>query len=300
MDEEVIGKFRRAGKAAAAGLKFGAGLIREGASILEVVDLTERHILSQGRDVGLAFPVNIAIDDAAAHFTPLSTDRGLKFERGQLVKLDCGSHVDGYIGDTAVTIEVGTNNYTELVRASREALEAALDLVAPRVRLNSVGEAVSGVIKGYGFAPIENLTGHSLEQYNLHAGLSVPNVPDPRSGVVQAGTALAIEPFATDGRGRVDGKRPSHIFRFHRSGRGKGEDAKRLLSEIEGRFHGLPFAERWCAPLTRRPTPMLRQLTRAGGVTEYPILSEVGNGIVSQAEHTVLVLDGGNEITTLR
>jgi len=218
MDEETITKFRRAGKAAAAGLRFGMGLIREGASILEVADLTERHILDQGEDVGLAFPCNIAIDDVAAHFTPLSNDTDLTFSRGQLVKLDCGAHVDGHIGDTAVTLEVVTNNYGDLIRASGEALEVALDMMAPRVRLNNVGEAVSNVIKGYGFAPIENLTGHSLERYNLHAGLSVPNVPDPRAGVVPAGTAIAIEPFATDGLGRVDGKRPSHIFRFHAAG----------------------------------------------------------------------------------
>ncbi len=299
MDEEIIDSFHRAGKAAAAGLKFGAGLIREGASILEVVELTERRILEQGEDVGLAFPCNIAIDDVAAHFTPLSTDKDLTFARGQLVKLDCGAHVDGYIGDTALTVEVGTRNYTDLVRASREALEVALDMMAPRVRLNSVGEAVSNVINGYGFAPIENLTGHSLEQYNLHAGLSVPNVPDPRAGVVLADTAVAIEPFATDGLGRVSGKRPSHIFRFQRAGRGRGE-AARLLKEIDHRFKGLPFAERWCAPMTKRTQPYLRQLVRAGGVTEYPILTEEGNGMVSQAEHTVLVLDGGNEITTLR
>lgn len=299
MDEETITKFRRAGKAAGAALKFGMGLIREGASILEVANLTERHILDQGEDVGLAFPCNIAIDDVAAHFTPLSNDDDLSFSRGQLVKLDCGAHVDGYIGDTAVTIEVGTQNYGDLIRASREALEVALDMMAPRVRLNNVGEAVSNVIKGYGFVPIENLTGHSLERYNLHAGLSVPNVPDPRAGVVQAGTAVAIEPFATDGLGRVDGKRPSHIFRFQRGGRGRG-DAAKLLQEIDRRFSGMPFAERWCAPFSKRTQPYLRQLLRAGGITEYPILAEVGNGMVSQAEHTVLVLESGNEITTLR
>ncbi len=299
MDEDEIEKYRRAGRAAAAGLRFGAGLVRQGASILEVVDRTEKHILDQGEDVGLAFPTNVAIDDVAAHFTPLSTDKGLRFKRGQLVKLDCGAHVDGYIGDTALTVEVGTSNFNDLIRASREALEVALDLIAPKTRLTRVGESVSNVIKGYGFAPIENLTGHSLEQYDLHAGLSVPNVPDPRSGVVQAGAALAVEPFATDGRGRVEGKKPSHIFRFQRPGRGKGEDARRLLVEIERRFSGLPFAERWTAPLARRTAPVLRQLVRSGGITEYPILSEVGHGMVSQAEHTVLVLESGNEITTL-
>jgi len=298
MEEEDIRRFRRAGRAAAAGLRFGAGLIREGASLLEVAERTEQHILDQGDDVGLAFPCNIAIDDVAAHFTPQSTDRGLVFEKGQLVKLDCGAHVEGRIGDTAITIEVGTSNYGDLIRASREALETAVDLLAPRVRLTSVGEAVSNVIKGYGFAPIENLTGHSLEPFNLHAGLSIPNVSDPRSGVMPAGTAVAIEPFATDGLGRVGGKRPSHIFRFARSGRGKG-DAARLLEEIDRRFSGLPFAERWCAPLTKRAQPYLRQLVRSGGVTEYPILSEEGSGIVSQAEHTVLVLESGNEVTTL-
>ena len=76
-------------------------------------------------------------------------------------------------------------------------------------------------------------------------------------------------------------------------------EAARLLDQIDRRFSGLPFAERWCAPLTKRSQPYLKQLVRAGGVTEYAILAEDGNGIVSQAEHTVLVLDSGNEITTL-
>jgi len=299
MDEETISKYRLAGKAAAAGLRFGAGLIRDGASILEVVELTERHILDAGPDVGLAFPTNVAIDDVAAHFTPLSDDKGLRFSRGQVVKLDCGAHVAGCIGDTALTVEVGTSNYTDLVRASREALEVALDMLAPRTNLTRVGEAVSGVIKGHGFAPIENLTGHSLEPYNLHAGLSVPNVPDPRAGVIQAGTAVAVEPFATDGRGRVDGKRPSHIYRVQRPGHAKGGDAGELLAEAERRFTSLPFAERWCAPIMRRPLPALRQLVRSGAVFEYPILGEIGNGIVSQAESTMLVLDSGNIVTTV-
>lgn len=299
MDDETIEMYRRAGKAATAGIRFGSGLIRDGASILEVVELIERHILSQGADVGLAFPVNIAIDDVAAHFTPLSTDTGLRFHRGQLVKLDCGAHVDGHIGDTAVTVEVGTSDYGDLVRASREALEVAIDMLAPRTNLARVGEAVSGVIKGHGFAPIENLTGHSLERYDLHAGLSVPNVPDPRSGVIQGGTAVAVEPFATDGRGRVDGKSPSHIYRVQRPGHGPGGEAAELLERAEGHFHGLPFAERWCVPLARRPAPVLRQLVRSGAVYEYPILSEVGSGMVSQAESTVLVLDSGNIVTTV-
>ena len=96
----------------------------------------------------------------------------------------------------------------------------------------------------------------------------------------------------------MDGKQPSHIFRFSRSGRGKGE-ALTLLTDIDERFSSLPFAERWCAPLTRRAQPYLRQLVRAGGITEYPILTEVGNGMVSQAEHTILVLESGSEVTTL-
>jgi methionyl aminopeptidase len=299
LDGPTIERYRRAGKAASAGLRFGAGLIREGASILGVVELVERHILSQGEDVGLAFPTNIAIDDVAAHFTPLSGDTGLRFERGQVVKLDCGAHVEGHIGDTALTIEVGTANYTDLMRASREALEVAIDMLAPRASLSSVWEAVSSVIKGHGFAPIENLTGHSLEPYNLHAGLSVPNVPDPRAGVIQSGTAVAIEPFATDGSGRVDGKRPSHIFRVQRPGRGRGGDAGALLEQAEERFRGLPFAERWCAPLGRKHQSSLKQLVRSGTLYEYPILTEVGHGIVSQAEHTILVLDSGNVVTTV-
>ncbi len=188
MDEEVIGKFRRAGKAAAAGLRFGAGLIREGASMLEVAERTEGCILDQGDDVGLAFPCNIAIDDVAAHFTPLSSDKGLHFEKGQLVKLDCGAHVDGHIGDTAVTIEVGTNNYGDLIRASREALETAIDMIAPRVRLTNVGEA--GVVFDHLLDVRAIFHYRHGAKFDDIERLQIKTI----AGLAEQGGALAVEP----------------------------------------------------------------------------------------------------------
>ncbi len=177
---EVVEKYKLAGKIAREAREYGAGLVREGASLLEAVNTIEALIISRGARP--AFPVNIAINDVAAHFTPRHDETGLRFARGDVVKLDVGVHVDGYIGDTATTIEVGAGAWSDMKKAAEEALAAALELLRPGADLALVGQAIETTIAARGFKPIENLTGHSLERNVLHAGISVPNIREKAAG----------------------------------------------------------------------------------------------------------------------
>jgi len=296
MDIETVEKYRLAGKIAREALKLGVEKIKENVTLLEVAQYVERTIYERGAKP--AFPVNIAIDNVAAHFTPRETDSQLKFAKGNVVKLDVGVHVDGFIGDTAMTVEVGTSNYTDMIKASKEALEIAIEMLGPGVDLSLVGEAIENHIKSKGFLPIENLTGHSLEKYNLHAGISVPNVKDSKSKKVEAGTVLAIEPFATNGAGHVDGKKCGNIYRLVRVRPVKTEDAKMLMDGISTHFNSLPFTDRWCGSFTKKLDESLQILLRAGVISSYPILRDIGNGIVTQAEHTVMITTEGCEKLT--
>jgi methionyl aminopeptidase len=296
MDEEILDKYRMAGKIAAEAREFGKKIIKEDITLLEVATKVEDFIVKHGGRV--AFPVNIAIDDIAAHFTPRHDENKLIFQRGNVVKLDVGAHIDGYIGDTAVTVEVNTTQWHDLIKASHEALEVAIDLIRPGVDLGKVGKAVDQTISRYGFKPINNLTGHSLEQYKLHAGLSIPNVEEHNSGEVLPGHVIAVEPFATNGAGVVNGYKMSNIYRFVRQRPIADADAKLLMEKIEKYRKSLPFSERWCARYLPKPNKALFKLVRAQICAIYPILKDKAGGMVSQAEHSVIVTEDGCEIIT--
>lgn len=295
MDEEILEKYRKAGKIASEARDLGAGLVKEGSRVLDVVSDIEALIIERGAFP--AFPTNIAIDDVAAHFTPSSTEK-MKFQRSQVVKIDVGVHVDGYVGDTARTVEVDTRNWDKLIEASSNALGVALEMIHPGLKLRTIGTSIERTIESFGYKSIINLTGHSLEQYNLHAGLSVPNVMDESTESIAKDMVLAIEPFATTGAGKVGGKKGGNIYRLVTDKEIGHKEADELREYIAERFTALPFTDRWCIDFDKKAKSHIQRLIRHGVVTTYPILRDVGRGIVSQREHSVVVTDSGCEILT--
>src|SRR5438093_3767632 len=210
MDDEVRGKLRLAGRVAAEAWAIGVSLCTEGAPLLDIAERIEAHMRSRGAPP--AFPTCLSIDHIAAHYSPVHNDR-TALRRGNVVKLDLGAQVDGYIADTAATVEVGTRNWTDLIRASEVACETAIEVCRPKTPTRLLGSAIERAIESFGFKPISNLTGHTIERYHLHAGKSVPNVGGLGDDVVEAGDTLAIEPFSTNGAGEGEGKKSGNIYR---------------------------------------------------------------------------------------
>ncbi len=295
MNENTLHKVRTAGKIAGKARNYGLELIHVGVSYLEVARKVEAFIESKGGKP--AFPVNIAVNNIAAHYTPTHDDE-LLFKPGDIVKLDVGAHVDGYIGDTAATVEVDKNDNSILLRASKEALEVAIDMIRPGTKIRDIGAAVERTIMSYNLKPIENLTGHCMERYNLHTGLSVPSVDDHSENVIKEGAVLAIEPFATNGAGQVGGHKPGNIYKFVRIRDARSKEVRALMEYIQERYSSLPFAQRWCHQMDKRSGLHLKKMAKMGSITSYPILNDIGGGLVSQHEHTVLVLSDGVEVLT--
>ena len=299
MDDTIFDKYKRAGKMAAEARDYGAGLIKPAVSILEVASLVESMILKKG--AGLAFPVNISINEGAAHFTPRHDD-ALVFKKGNVVKLDVGAHIDGYIADTAITVEVETNKYSNMIKASNDALNNAINLVKAGVDLPEIGKIVEETIKSYGYKAINNLSGHSMEQYELHSGMSVPNVSNTHSRTKpKEGDVLAIEPFATNGEGRVISGKGSNIYLCNKSFKSKlirDQKSKNLFSKLLVKFKTLPFSQRWCEGILPNEDLVLKKLSFLGLVKHYPQLIEAKGGTVTQNEHTVVVREDGCDKTT--
>lgn len=293
MDDE---EYKKAGKIAAGIMEEGLKMIKPGAKLLDVANAIEGLIEENGAKP--AFPVNISVNAIAAHYSPDAWDEST-FKRGDLVKLDIGVHLEGYIADIAKSKDLGDNS--KLIEASKEALQNAIDAIKPGVMTNEIGAVIEETIEGYGFKPVANLTGHMLTQWNLHGGVVIPNVNTRHGNLIEEEQVYAIEPFATDGFGRVVDESNAIIFRYIADRPIRMREARDILRYAKENFGTFPFAERWIAHMMPRHklTQALRQLILAKAFYAYHILREKEHGTVSQAEHTVIVTKDSCEITTI-
>jgi len=287
----------KAGKIARQVKKEVRDMIKPGVKLYDIAEFVEKRIVELGGKP--AFPCNLSINEVAAHYTPYRGDETV-LKEGDYLKVDLGVHVDGYIADTALTFRVGMEE-DELMEASKEALENAISVVRAGVRISEIGRTVEETIRSRGFNPIVNLSGHKIERYKLHAGVSIPNVYRPDDNyVLREGDVIAIEPFATTGAGRVVEVPPALIFMYLRDRPVRMAGARRLLAHIKREYRTLPFAYRWLQDLM--PEGQLKialtQLDRAGAIYSYRILREVRGGLVSQFEHTVMVEKDSAYVTT--
>ncbi len=293
LDVKSKKKYIKAGKIARKALEKGKESCKTGGSYLSVVEKVEKVIHKYGARP--AFPVNISVNDVGAHYTPYPGDEKL-FQEGDIVKIDVGVHLDGYIADNALTVEIGTKKHSDLIKAAEESLDFAIKSIRPGVKTKDIGRNIESVIKSRGFKPISNLSGHSIERYSLHSGLSIPNVPKGR-GKIKKGMVLAIEPFATDGKGKVRNGERSKIVKLEKPRNAKGKD-REFYNWVKERFNNLPFTERWCKSYGDDYGYRLKRLIRFNAAMVYPILVESKGSLVSQREHTVIVTSKGAKIIT--
>ncbi len=290
----MIEKYKQAGKIAKEALEYGASLIKPGVKAIDVTKKVEEKILSLGGK--FAFPVNISINEIAAHYTPKENDE-LTFKEGDVVKLDIGAHIDGYIADTAITVDLG--DHKDLVKASEEALKAAIETIKPGIEVWEIGKVVEETIKSFGFVPISNLTGHSLEQFELHSGKTIPNVNNGLKTKIEEGDAVAIEPFATTGNGYVIDSSLSEIYSLINVKPVRTPMERKVLEYVVEEHKMLPFCKRWITKKFGLGSAFaLRNLVRQEILHNYPVLREEARGLVSQREKTVLVLGGETIVTT--
>ena len=303
MDDNSIESYIKAGKAVKVAKELARNLIKPGVLFLEIANKCEEAIIEQGCE--LSFPINMSLDSQAAHYSPLIDDPKVVPEKG-LLKIDLGSHSDGYIADTAITFNINNDpklqNYIE---AATEALDAAIKLFKPGTKLYEIGEAIAEKILSRGLRPITNLGGHELKRFNLHAGPFIPNFKDlSHKKVIQPGEVYACEPFATSGLGTVVNGDRSYIYRFVKKvKKNLPYDELNYMKKIEQLTQYLPFSPRLIEKHNIIPKNKIQQIInvfiRKKILDHYPLLIEKTGHPVAQQEHTILIdLDGNPIVTT--
>ncbi len=270
-----------------------------GVTLEEICEEVEGEILKRGAK--RAFPVNTSVNEVAAHYTAEPNDEKVVSDT-DLVKIDLGAQVNGYIADTAVTVCYDPK-YDSLVQAAEDALKNAMSMIKIGVKSSDVGRTIEKTVKQLGFKPIMNLSGHSLAQYTIHAGKSIPNIWSIGSFSFKGNEAYACEPFVTtnEGSGVVQEGKIKNIFALGSRKRTKNEEADRLQEYIWANFNMLPFALRWLLKdwEEKQARELLEILLKKKVVHSYPILIERNGQRVAQAEHTFIPTENGATVTTI-
>lgn len=295
-DTAALDSFRLAGRIAAECRNWAAKNIQPGVEVRHVLESIEDMIRARGAQPG--FPAQSSRNSVAAHYcSPL--DDTLRYEEGDCVKVDIGVHVDGYVADTATTVDLSRDGrWQALIRASSDALAAAIATVADGVPVGELGAAIERTIMKAGYQPVRNLTGHGLGRWKVHTPPQIPNQAEGGGGRLRSGMVFAIEPFACTGKGYITERGKAEVFMLVRPpARAKGLD-RDVLKDIES-WRGLPIARRYFRH--RDPAIVddtLNKLARQGSLVRYPPLVEADGVMVAQTEHSLYLGPDGVEILT--
>ena len=289
MNDKDKQKVLKAGNIAKQVREYVMVVIKKGTPLLEIAEKMEKKIIELGGKP--AFPTNLSINNIAAHYTPAYNDETSAYG---LLKIDFGVHIDGFIADTAFSLDLeNSEENKKLIEAGEKALKNSIRKIKenPKILLNEIGKEIQETIEFYGFSPIINLSGHSMEKYELHSGITIPNIDNKKTSPLSHGL-YAIEPFATTGSGKIHDGKPSGIYSLQEEKNTRSPTAREVLNYIIEEYKTLPFCSRWIVKkFGVKSLFALRQLENEGILHQYPQLVESPNSKVSQAEQTILIND---------
>lgn len=290
MDSKIVESYQKAAEIHNTCMKRAREFAAPGIKLLDLAEeiegIIEKHKAKPG------FPPNLSLNDVAAHYTPSSGDK-TEIADGDVLKVDIGVQMDGYLIDAAMTLNFSKDKkMKELVDATKEALEAALKEVKEGVKVGDIGKIIEDKIKEFGVNSIQNLSGHGVDRYTAHCAPSIPNIATNDLRKFEDGKAYAIEPFASTGEGWVHESPLAEIFEIGEQTGVRNATARKMLDFIVEEFEGFPFAERYLdkmglSEFQRKIS--LRELLSKKCIISHPVLLEDKGSWVSQHESTILI-----------
>ncbi|KAI5133838.1 methionyl aminopeptidase [Nematocida ausubeli] len=285
-------------------------VIQPGMTLLEIAEFIEngtRTVLGQGYNKGIGFPTGLSLNSCAAHDSPNPKSQPVVLTANDVLKVDFGTHVNGYIIDSAFTVCFNPD-YNNLLLAARESVYECLKIAGPDAQIREIGEKAEEIIRSYEIEiggrpvpirPVTNLNGHSINQYKIHGGKYVPIIKNSgNKSRMQPGEFFAIETFATTGSGYVNEKGDcSHYMINNPHAHSALEGGKSLMKYIQNTFTTLPFCKRYIDQVENKSSDTyIKYLTKIGAIEDYPPLYDSPGSLVAQFEHTLFVNESGIEV----
>jgi methionyl aminopeptidase len=201
---QEIEKMRRAGEVTRDVLELVRGLVKPGVTTFDLEKAAVARLAELGIKAAFkgyhGYPCALctSVNSEVVHGIP-SEKRVLK--EGDIVSVDFGVVVDGYYGDSAITVPVGNiaPDTARLLEVTKKSLHAGIAMVRPGATLGDVGAAVQGVVEGEGFSVVRDFVGHGIG-VRMHEDPQVPNFGEAGRGMkLKTGMVIAIEPMVNAG-----------------------------------------------------------------------------------------------------
>lgn len=290
--KEILDILKKSGKLNLKTQRFAKKIITVGCDLSRVGLEIDKFILD---NEGVpAWPVNLSVNNEAAH-NSYDIEQPIFLEENDVLKVDVGVSIDGYITDSAQTI-IFHKKHEALKNASFQALLSVKNFLKQNYKqalVSDIGRIVEEEVAGSGFKVVENLTGHVIERFNPHAQPSIPNIKNHiHIPLHEIKLPFAVEPFVSDGNGFVTESNKILIFQHLEDKPIRNKDAKTILEEIK-KYQGTPFSEYWVGKnlTTFQRRFALRELLKNEIIQSFPVLSDKKGSFVSQAETTFIIDD---------
>lgn len=327
LQEDLLRKVRLGSEVHRQVRSYAQSFIKPGIALADMCARLEnknRELVEEaGLERGIGFPTGCSLNHVAAHYTPNPGDNTI-LGHDDVMKIDFGTQIDGRIIDSAWTVSFN-EKYDPLLKAVQEATDAGIRTAGIDVRLCDIGASIQEVMESYEVELdgktfpvkcIRNLNGHSIGQYQIHAGKSVPIVKNgcEASLRMEEGEIYAIETFGSTGRGYVvEDMECSHYMKnFHAPHVPlRMQSSKRLLSHINKTFGTLAFCRRWLERedggsqttngdrgKQEKYMGALKNLCDVGIVQAYPPLCDAKGCYTAQYEHTIFMKPTCKEVVS--
>lgn len=305
LSNNEIEDYKKAGEIARKVVDYAKEFVKPGMKLIDIANKIDDKIIELGGE--FAFPVNLSLNEIAAHYTPSIDD---ETKAKGLLTIDLGVSVNGYIADTAFSLDLSENKeFGKMIKLNERILEKTLEKLKQKKGesvVSDVGNVVSNVLdetneddkkdmNGNDFVVVKNLSGHSLDKDTIHSGLTISNYKN-NNNTSLSNMAFAIEPFLTTGKGEVYEGRDSEIYMLENENKNvRDKDARELLKFIKEHYRTRPFCRRWLEKQGfKKLNFLLRLLVKQGILHNFPVLIEKNKKPVSQAEHTIII--SGDEV----
>lgn len=306
LKSEFLNDYRHAAEAHRQTRQWAQKNIKPGQTMIEIAESVEDSVRAlvghQGIEegdalkAGMGFPLGLSINHCAAHYNPNAGNK-MVLQQDDVLKVDIGVHVNGWIVDSAFTMAFNPR-YDPLLEAVKAATNEGVKHAGIDARLGEIGGYIQEVMESYEvelngttypIKPIRNLNGHTILPYSIHGTKSVPIVKTNDQTKMEEGDVFAIETFGSTGNGYVHDEGECSHYAL-RTDAPKVDlrlsSAKNLLNVIKKNFGTIPWARRYLDRLGQEKYLLgLNNLVQNGIVEAYPPLVDKKGSYTAQYEH---------------
>uniref|UniRef100_A0A8D2ZIU1 Proliferation-associated 2G4, a n=1 Tax=Scophthalmus maximus TaxID=52904 RepID=A0A8D2ZIU1_SCOMX len=316
-EDLVVTKYKMGGDIANQALRLVVEAAKPGVSVVSLCEKGDAYIMAETGKVfkkekemkkGIAFPTSVSVNNCVCHFSPLKSDPDYTLKDGDLVKIDLGVHVDGFIANVAHSFIVGvckenpiTGRKADVIKSAHLCAEAALRLVKPGNQNTQVTEAWNKIAQSFKCSPIEGMLSHQLKQHVIDGEKTIIQNPsdqqrkDHEKAEFEVHEVYAVDVLISTGEGKArDGGLRTTIYKRDPSKQYglKMKTSRTFFSEVERRFDAMPFTLRAFEDEAKARLGVV-ECAKHELLQPFSVLHEKEGEFVAQFKFTVLLMANG-------